>query len=631
MLSRVLAATGAAALCLSLLAACGGDEDPAPTVRALARGLARGDLAGVAFAGGATRQRVEADYDRLTSGVVEAVGRPRVSGGKPRVDGDAATATLTWTWPLPTRAWTYTAPVRLALVDGHWRVRWTPEVVSPSLAEDGLRLDAARITPVRGDIVSTDGRALVTARPVVRYGIDRSRVPAASAADAARRLARLLDLDADAYAGRVASAGPRAFVEAVVYRRDEAPPVSAALGRIPGAVALEGTRDLGPSRTFALPLLGTVGDVTAEMVRRSPDRYRPGDTAGLSGLEARYDTRLRGVPGTEIDLVAPDGTVQRQLFQADPRDGEPLRITLDARLQRLAEDTLADVRPASALVVLRPSTGAVLAAANGPGNGGVNLATYGRSAPGSTFKIADALALVRHGAGPGTSVACPPEVTVDGKRFGNDSWYPASALGRIPLSLAVAQSCNTAMIGAREQISHDDLVGAAASLGFGVDHDLGFPAYFGQVPAPAGETEHAADLIGQGKVLASPLAMATVVASVQAGRTVVPTLVDGVRAEAADGVAPLTSSEVDRLRTILRSVVTGGTGRGLADVPGPPVIAKTGTAEFDRDGRRLTHTWMVAAQGDLAVAAWVDEGVTGSATAGPLVESVLRGARRAAG
>jgi cell division protein FtsI/penicillin-binding protein 2 len=54
------------------------------------------------------------------------------------------------------------------------------------------------------------------------------------------------------------------------------------------------------------------------------------------------------------------------------------------------------------------------------------------------------------------------------------------------------------------------------------------------------------------------------------------------------------------------------------------VIAKTGTAEFDREGKRLTHAWMVAAQGDLAVAVFVDEGASGSRTAGPVLEEFLR-------
>ena len=81
---------------------------------------------------------------------------------------------------------------------------------------------------------------------------------------------------------------------------------------------------------------------------------------------------------------------------------------------------------------------------------------------------------------------------------------------------------------------------------------------------------------------------------------------------------------------MLRGVVTDGSGSQLADVPGEPVIAKTGTAEFVRDDAVQTHAWMVAAQGDLAVAVFVDLGASGSRTAGPILEAFLRAAVGAA-
>jgi cell division protein FtsI/penicillin-binding protein 2 len=74
--------------------------------------------------------------------------------------------------------------------------------------------------------------------------------------------------------------------------------------------------------------------------------------------------------------------------------------------------------------------------------------------------------------------------------------------------------------------------------------------------------------------------------------------------------------------------VTEGSGRGvLGGLDGPAVIAKTGTAEYGDDNPRRTHTWMIAAQGDLAVAVFVADGESGSRTAGPLLASFLRGAR----
>jgi cell division protein FtsI/penicillin-binding protein 2 len=99
-----------------------------------------------------------------------------------------------------------------------------------------------------------------------------------------------------------------------------------------------------------------------------------------------------------------------------------------------------------------------------------------------------------------------------------------------------------------------------------------------------------------------------------------------VDVEAPDA-EPLTGAEAASLRSMLRGVVTSGSGSLLADVPGPPVIAKTGTAEFESKGRVLTHAWMIAARGDLAVAAFVDIGESGSGTAGPILEAFLRAAR----
>ena len=616
----------AALLPLAALSACGG-SDPKPDVTALTEAFASGDFSAVDFADGITSRQVTSDYARITDGLVDGIGaKPKVTASSPSVSGSSAESTLTWTWPVPAKSWTYTSLVHLRKHGDQWQVTWSPSVVSPQLRDPKERLDSVSIAATRGDIVGTNGVHLVTERPVVTYGIDKTKVPAARAGASATALARLLGIDAASYATRVKASGPKAFIEAITYRRGQAPVSAARLGRIKGAVALTDSRPLAPTKGFAAPILGTVGEVTAEMVKKHPDLYRPGDLAGLSGLEARYDEQLRGVPGTEVDLIGADGKVAKQLFQADPQDGTPLRITLDERLQKLAESLLAGVKPASALVAIRPSTGAILAAADGPGNGGVNLSTYGQAPPGSTFKTIDSLALLRKGLTPDSTVECPPTITVDGKRFGNDSWYPSSALGRVPLATAVAQSCNTAMIGQRDRLSHADLTAAAASLGFGIDHDTGFSSYFGQIPAPSSETERAADMIGQGKVLASPMVMATVMASIEAGKTVVPRLVVGHGdTSVPDGVAPLTSRETRQLHTIFRRVVTEGTGRGLLGIPGKPVLAKTGTAEFDRDGKRLTHTWMIAAQGDLAVAVYVDVGQTGSATAGPIVEGFLRG------
>jgi cell division protein FtsI/penicillin-binding protein 2 len=613
------------ALALALgvsLAGCGGSSGPSPdpVADSLAAGLASGDLSKLTFVD-ATAGDIEREYQKAVAGLGDV--HPKVSVASVSKSSDsAATATLTWSWPIG-QGWTYTSKAPLKASGSTWEVAWADTVVEPAL-KTGEHLDATTVSAERADIVGPHGVGLVTDRPVLRFGVDRLKVPASQAADSARRLAQLVGIDVTPYVKQVRAAGPKAFVQAIVYRQAQVPAsVTAQYVHIKGVDAIAGELPLGLTKEFAAPILGTVGPVTAEIIKDNPGAYRAGDVAGLSGLEARYDEQLRGTPGFDVQAVDATGK-GRTIVERAPQPGKPLTLTLDPRLQMLAEHILSTVGPASAIVAIRPSTGSVLAAANGPGNNGYNDATYGRFAPGSTFKTVSSLALLKQGVTPSSTVDCPTSVNVDGKVFTNDSEYPSGANGQITLATALANSCNTAYINERTKLGSHDLVDAAATLGMGVDHDLGFPAYFGNVVPPASETTKAADMIGQGQDLASPMTMATVMASVVAGHTVVPQLVTSVHPTATTPT-PLTAAQDATLKQMLRGVVLGGTGSGLADVPGPPVIAKTGTAEFDRDGQRLTHAWMIAGYGDLAVCAFVDVGHTGAGTAGPLLEQFLRG------
>jgi hypothetical protein len=606
------------------IAGCAGGDDgpkPDPTAQALASGLATGDLSKVRFVDDSTAAVDDAYQDAL--GDLADV-KPKVTVASVTEGGDGnATVTLDWSWPIGA-GWTYSTTAPLTASGSTWEVTWSDAVVESSL-KDGEKLETTTIGAKRGGILGPHGVGLVTERPVLRFGVDRLKVGPARAPDSARRLAELVGLDATPYGKQVKAAGPKAFVQAIAYRKGEVPgAVMARYNDIKGVDAIADDIPLGITKEFAAPILGTVGPVTAEIIKDNPGVYAVGDLAGLSGLEARYDDQLRGTPGVIVSAVDAKGD-DRQLFKSRAVDGTPLHLTLEPRLQQLAERILRDVGPASAIVAIRPSTGAILAAANGPGNNGYNDATYGRFAPGSTFKTVSSLALLKKGVTPSSPVDCPTSVTVDGKVFTNDSFYPPSANGRITLATALANSCNTAYINERTELGSRDLGDAAATLGMGVEHDLGFPAYFGIVVPPTSETTKAADMIGQGQILASPMTMATVMASVVAGHAVVPQLITSVNPEETSP-EPLTAAQDATLKRMLRGVVLRGTGVGLRDVPGPPVIAKTGTAEFDRDGKRLTHAWMIAGQGDLAVCAFVDVGQTGAGTAGPLLEEFLRGA-----
>ena len=627
------AAVGGFVLLGLLASACtvpGFGPKPDDTVERLAASLSQGSVKGVHFVDGDTAAAKE--YAEVTDGVGEAEAKV----AEVATDGSTASGVLEWRRKVGSKTWSYKTGVQL-LQDPDsedWLVEWRRDIVEPSLKSDEV-LATSSVKAPRGDILGAKDKALVTSRPVLRVGLDKTGLAASDVRPSALALARLVGVAAKPVVERATAAGPRAFVEVIVYRRSETPEkVLSGISAIEGARGIADRRPLAPSKDFAAALLGTVGPATAELVKDGGGRIRPGDDVGLSGLQKRYDEQLAGKPGVKVLAVDAEGG-RRELFATDPEPGEPLRTTLDLKLQQLAQDALADIGPASALVAIRPSTGDLLAAASGPGSKGYNTATFGRYPPGSTFKVVSALALLRSGLKPTSEVDCPPTTVVDGKQFKNYSDYPASGLGRISLEDALANSCNTAFIGQRDRIRGEALTQAAAALGLGVDHDLGFPAYFGQVTpgddVPLTETQRAAALIGQGAVLASPMVMATVVASVMDGTTVVPRLLPEQGEEKgsaeADPAKPLTRAEAKSLRAMMRAVVERGSGTSLQGLPGGQVIAKTGTAEFGRTAPLPTHAWMVAGHDDLAVAVFVERGESGSGTAGPVLKRFLEGAR----
>jgi len=172
------------------------------------------------------------------------------------------------------------------------------------------------------------------------------------------------------------------------------------------------------------------------------------------------------------------------------------------------------------------------------------------------------------------------------------------------------------------------LATAATDLGLGVDSPLGIGAFFGSVPEQASGTEHAANMLGQGTILASPFAMARVAASVAAGHRVDPILVIPANPREFPQLPPseLTETEAAYLRDLMHSVVTEGSATLLADIPGI-IGAKTGTAQFG-DGTQ-SHTWIIAMADlpnglDVAVAVFVEVGQFGSTTSGPLMHEFLQ-------
>ena len=445
----------------------------------------------------------------------------------------------------------------------------------------------ARSRPTRRDPRRRDA-AIVTPRPVLRVGLDKTGLSAGRRPPTRRAGWRSWSTSTPRpSSSRSTAAGPKAFVQAIVYRRSDVPGRGARRPRRhPGCAARSPTSCRSrPTKDFAAAILGT---------RRAGDR-RAGQ--GQQGTDQGGRRRRPLRPAEEVRRAAGrhprrhrrgrrrQGHQRRTLFTADAE--ARLRAAArrsTSRPQNAAQKALADVGPASALVAIRPSTGDIVAVASGPGSKGYNTATYGQYAPGSTFKVVSALALLRAGVSPSTTAStCTPTTVVDGKTVQELRRLPV--LGARRRSPSRTRSPTPATPPSSPSATSWRPTSLAPTRpprsGLGVDHDTGFPAFFGKVGPPDSETQAAASMIGQGTVLASPMAMATVVASVLKGSAVLPRLLPDVKVEPKQPAKPLTAAEARQLRAMMRAVVERGSGaRCSPDLPGGPVIAKTGTAEF---------------------------------------------------
>lgn len=627
--------------------ACSPKDDGTATAEALAKVLAShttGDL---------TFDKPTAEIQKELTGLAESIDPvwPTVNVSGVEVTDDTARVSLNYSWQIPNqdKPWTYATGADMKRDGNGWIVAWTPEMIEPSL-KAGERFKLATSNSPRAGILSADGEAIVKDRPVRIVGINKEGLSEEQVTASAKALAGILEIDEQAYLEKVNAYGPVAFVDAITLREDAFNALDQAqLNAVKGILATPSTLPLAPSRTFASAILGTVHEATAEDIAASEGKVVAGQIVGSGGLQAAFDQQLAGTAGVSISAVpaaedtqststdpaqndagtspADPNAAARVLYSVEPVAGKDVKTTLVPSLQSAAEDALSSVKSPSSIVVMRPSTGAILASANGPDSQGYNTAFLGQYAPGSTFKIATSLGMFRLGMNPDSKVNCSTEFIADGKKFLNAPGYAPEATGEVSLTTAVAHSCNTAFVSQFENLSQVQLADAAGALGIGMENDLGLEAYTGNVPRDSAGTEHAASMIGQGKVQVSPLSMAAMMATVVKGQLVAPVLIDGHDGAVKPAeAAVLTEKEAGDLRTVMRAVVTEGYLDNLADLPGAEAIGKTGTAEYGSDNPPRTHSWVIAAQGDVAVAVFVEDGDLGAVTGGPLAKTMLAAA-----
>ena len=345
----------------------------------------------------------------------------------------------------------------------------------------------------------------------------------------------------------------------------------------------------------------------------------------LDGLREKFGKVAGGKAGVELDVVRGKASEKAKLSDKTLltlAKGTPgsVKTTLSPTLQAAAEQQVAKQAKSSA-VVMRPSTGEILAVANT--SHGFNVAFQGSLAPGSTMKIVTSTMLFEKNlTTPNASHPCPKTYKLAGWTFHNDA---DSEIKQGTFKMSFGASCNNAFINFAPKLSDSDLTKEAQQVyGLGMNNwAIGVPTFDGAVPVQSG-AQMGASLIGQGGVRMNPLNMASVASTVATGSfhqpyLVSPTVDNRTLAKASRTMSSTTQAE---LKDVMQYTAAYGTAAKAMAGLGPDYGAKTGSAEVD--GQEKPNGWFTAYRGDLAAAGVVQAGGHGGDTAGPIVAALLK-------
>ena len=517
------------------------------------------------------------------------------------------------------------------------RLVWMQLLEGPRFKElaDENRIRLVPRSPIRGRLLDRKGRVLATSKLTYSLYLEPRLVSDADWPELRNRLASLLNLDPlllDQRRDRGTDRdGYRTTLmldlkpEQVLRFREQA------LGLRGAQVDVDILR-FYPHGSLAAHALGYTQPITESEYDTLVEKgYKIRDRIGRTGVEAAYETHLRGKWGGQMLEVNAMGEVQRNLGDRPSESGQDLTLTLDLDLQRAAEQALAD-KPGGAVVALEAKTGAVLALASKPGfdpNFFSKLITTQKEYdalflnpnkpllsramnpydPGSTWKPVTAMAGMESGKFPPTTKlqtkAC---ITYGGHCFPD---HNGAGFGQIGYADALRFSSNTFFYQVGVGVGSRALKQAANQLGFqqktGIEIDweesVGLVgdedwAEKGRGWADPGSTpwipeDMASASIGQSVVQITPLQLARAYAVfANGGWLVTPHLAKGE----IDWMAPqhrravlIKPSTLETIRKGLRKVVEDGTGYGLNGDGIPPAAGKTGTAEDSTGGP--DHAW----------------------------------------
>jgi penicillin-binding protein 2 len=556
----------------------------------------------------------------------------------------------------------------------------------------------------RGMIVDRRGAIVVDARP--SYDVEITPAFSPDVHGTVDALARVLDLEEEALARireRIDAARGLERFRPVPVRRDvgrdaldwlESRRID--LDGVDVRVRPQRHYRYGEMLAHVLGYMNEIGAAELARAREADLDYRMGDMIGRSGLEERFESALRGRDGMEQVVVDAKGRRMQQDGDGPPLipDEERLResvpghnlvLSVDMRLQQIAEEAFPGL--AGSIVAVDPQTGYILAMVSRPGfdpnrlSGRITAAELRELAedplqpilhrtiqqhytPGSTFKVATALAGLQSGAvtGPDHGTSCG-----GGYQLGRRRWrcWHAGGHGFQALHGSLMRSCNVYYYWTADRMGIDPLAEWARNLGFGRRTGIGLPHEIpGIVPDrdwyrqnhPEGY-QHGFALnasIGQGDITATPLQLAMAYAALSNGgilyRPQLVRRVEDAYGNLVEEFQPEVTGRLDVPPEHLQAIVQGL--RAVVNEPGGTafyrrprdleveVAGKTGTSQVVRIGQtRVRHedrpyehrnhavfaAFAPVEDAEIAVAVIHEHGGSGGRDAAPAAMAVIEG------
>ncbi|MBS7668861.1 penicillin-binding protein 2 [Croceicoccus gelatinilyticus] len=482
-----------------------------------------------------------------------------------------------------------------------------------NLASESNRVDLTLIPPRRGWILDRNNIPMASNRADFRVDLVPERV-----IDKDRTLAVLgevLELTPAAITDlRDKLDGTRGFRPVEVATGvgwEQFAALSVRLPDLPGVVPQRGFTRYYPTGPSVGHLLGYVGTVSAEEYEeeKNPLLITPGFKIGKDGVEKYFEQELRGEPGARRAEVTASGKIVRDLETREDVQGDPVKLTINAKLQDYAARRIG--LESGSVVVMDLEKGDLLCMASMPsfdpnsfsdGIGRVewkmlseddhvplrNKVLSGLYPPGSTVKPFVSLALLKAGVDPEETVFCGGGLRVGNRVFG---CWNRRGHGTTNMAKGIYQSCDVYFYAMAQRVGMQIISDMARELGLGYKYPLPVASQsYGTVPDPAwklkkyGQEWQAYDTvnatIGQGYFLVNPLQQAVMTSRIASGRRFQPRLLMTAPARPAPHL-DIPDEHLEVVRKAMWDVVNGPGTAGRARLPldGIELSGKTGTAQ----------------------------------------------------